>query len=116
VSSPVRLWIDDERPAPATFTHIASSSWAAVAVLAEFQSTGQDVALISFDHDLGWRPGTAGEDDTSRPVLEWIRAEGFWPQEIRVHSANLDGHEWLVAAAVEWAPASTVVDPTDPWA
>ena len=112
----MRLWIDDERPMPKTFTHRTESSWESIALLTIELESGRTVELISFDHDLGWLPGAAGEDDTSRPVLLWILETGFWPREVRFHTANQDGHEWLTDLAVRWAPPETVVDVTDIWA
>lgn len=112
----MRLWIDDERPMPRAFTHRTTSSRASIELLSAELAAGRTVELISFDHDLDWPPETAREDDTARPVLTWIVETGFWPAELRFHTANLDGHEWMVELAMRHAPATTVVDVRDIWA
>jgi hypothetical protein len=57
-----------------------------------------DVALISFDHDLGY--DEHGEELTGYQVLLWIEQgfvlRGFKPHEMLVHSANPPGHERLL--------------------
>jgi len=118
----MRLWIDDERPVPAEFNYNALSSAQAINLLQKAKDEGTTVELISFDHDLGmayiehWYNGEVRlTDDTSRRVLTWIIEKDFWPQEIRFHTANRVGHEWLVGTAVRYAPATTNVVTTDFW-
>jgi hypothetical protein len=108
----MRLWIDDERPMPSDFTHRVKNSADALAILEASRANGDTPELISFDHDLSI---TDGNDDTSRRVMLWIIENDFWPAEMRFHTANPYGHEWLVGMAVRYAPESCVVDPTDPW-
>lgn len=56
---PVKLWIDDLRPAPAGWTWVKTSADALVVVRSGL------VQEISFDHDLGG-------DDTAMPVARFI--------------------------------------------
>lgn len=88
----IKLWLDDERPAPAGWVH-ARSSDEAIAILSE-----NDVAAVSFDHDLGG-------DDTGYRVACWLEeraASGMAvPEQLMVHSANPVGH-----ARIEQAIAS----------
>jgi hypothetical protein len=48
---------------------------------------GHECETISLDHDLG------GED-TTRPVVLWM-CENICPKDIRVHTANPVGRDWL---------------------
>lgn len=80
---PLRLWLDDERPAPPGWVHARTADAAKLVLL-----TGQ-VVEASFDHDLG--AGESGYD-----VLNWLEerstlGEGIAPATIRVHTANPPG-------------------------
>lgn len=107
----MRLWIDDERVTPAEYSHAAQSSTQAINILAAERSAGRHVELVSFDHDLGycWEDGHSKidggiRDDTSRPVMLWMIENDYWPQEIRFHTANPVGRQWLVGMAQRYAP------------
>lgn len=77
------LWVDDLRPAPEGWTWVKTSREAIRAL--EFTR----VSEMSLDHDLGG-------DDTTRPVVLWLcEHPDRWPAEVRVHSANPVGVEWL---------------------
>lgn len=88
---PVRLWLDDLRPAPHGWTH-ARTAPEAIALLA-----AGGVEEVSLDHDLG--PPEAG---TGYDVAAWIEAraaEGTLPRvSWRVHSANPVGVQRIRAA------------------
>lgn len=87
------LWVDDVRPAPEGW-HWAKNSDEAIDALAS-----QRWDLMSLDHDLG------GEDTSRRAVL-WLCENGNWPDEVRVHSANPVGVEWLTGMVKRyWEPA-----------
>lgn len=87
------LWVDDLRPAPDGW-HWAKTSAEAIDALAS-----QRWDLMSLDHDLGG-------DDTSRRAVLWLCENGNWPDEIRVHSANPVGVEWLKGMVNRyWEPA-----------
>ncbi|MEV6643273.1 cyclic-phosphate processing receiver domain-containing protein [Amycolatopsis sp. NPDC051371] len=57
-----------------------------------FDSPAGDFAAISLDHDLGG-------DDTTRPVVLWLCENDRCPPEVRVHTANPVGREWLTGMA-----------------
>lgn len=103
----MRLWIDDERVMPAEYTHMAMSSAQAITLLSR-----HDFEVISFDHDLG---GTTN-DDTSRPVLIWMIENEKWPGEIRFHTANPVGRDWLEGTARRYAPDWVNVSSDNPYA
>lgn len=105
----MKLWIDDERVTPAGYTHNALSSAQAIDLISRNRDNFE---LVSFDHDLGM---VAGNEDTSRRVLLWMAEHEAWPDEIRFHTANPVGREWLVGTAQNFAPDSTRLDLTDPW-
>jgi len=92
----MKLWIDDERVMPAEYTHMAMSSAQAIHLLEQTD----DLELVSFDHDLGGLHG----DDTSRAVLTWMIEHNIWPREIRFHTANPVGRDWLEGTARRYAP------------
>lgn len=83
------LWVDDLRPAPDGWYWAKSSSDALLAL------GSQDWDVMSLDHDLGG-------DDTTRPVVLWLAEHGGWPREVRVHSANPVGVEWLTAMVARY--------------
>lgn len=107
----MKLWIDDERPPLSEFTVNALSSAQAINILARAKEAGTVIEVISFDHDLG---GLTGSDD-AQPIMKWIIANSYWPLEMRFHTANPIGHKWLRLAARDEAPASMILDMTDPW-
>ena len=77
----MRVWLDDERPAPAGWV---ATKWPHEVIV--HLQTGT-VKEISLDHDLG-------NDDvgTGYSVILWIEeavmTRGFRPPKIAVHSAN----------------------------
>ena len=84
----LKLWVDDERPAPEGWVWAATYS-AAIAVL----STGM-VDEISLDHDLG-------TEKTGYDIGRWLEEQAFHNapdnlppvNKIYVHSANSVGRE-----------------------
>jgi hypothetical protein len=113
----MRLWIDDERAMPVDYTHMAMSSAQAIKLLDRQQVAATRFQLVSFDHDLGgtFIDGEFGVD-TSRPVLLWMIEHDMWPDEIRFHTANPVGREWLEGTARRYAPKSTLIVPTGTFA
>lgn len=99
----MKLWIDDIRDAPDASWTIARSSTEALAIIRGWNDTHfQRIEVISFDHDLG------GED-TSRKVMLWLCMSRRWPREIRVHTANPVGRDWLQGTAARYAPPKVLV-------
>ena len=92
----MRLYLDDERTAPAGWTQ---ARWPEE-VIAALQS--ETVTELSLDHDLG-------DDDrgTGYDVLLWIEEQvaryGFRPPRLAVHSANVSARRKmeLAIAAIE---------------
>lgn len=88
----VKIWVDDVRKPPDDSWVWLMTSKQTIAVLAQlkrsFTIPNEPPELMSLDHDLGG-------DDTTRPIVLWMCENEFWPDEVRVHSANPVGVEWL---------------------
>lgn len=95
----MKLFIDDERPAPKGW-ELALTSSAALAAIAA-QAYDGPLESVSFDHDLGG-------DDTTRPVVLWMCENDHWPESVYVHTGNPIGEEWLVGMVRRYAPAGTL--------
>ena len=92
-----KLWVDDIRVPPDDTWAWVMNSTAAINVLIAHQTMNIPLDLMSLDHDLG------GED-TSRSIVLWCCETGFWPVEVRVHSANPVGVEWLEGMIERYKP------------
>lgn len=80
-SKSTRIWLDDERPAPAGWLAVR---WPDEAIE---RLRSNNVTHISLDHDLGDDARGTGYD-----VIIWVEQEmrrsGFRPPVIDIHSAN----------------------------
>jgi hypothetical protein len=88
----MKLWVDDLRDPPeADWTWVQTSKAARWYLNIWIKDgVGVDGLTISLDHDLG------GDDDTRSIVLWLIENEvSAWIDDIRVHTANPVGREWL---------------------
>ncbi|WP_159599195.1 cyclic-phosphate processing receiver domain-containing protein [Agromyces humi] len=102
-----RLWIDDERPAPAGDDWVvARTSAEAIALLEQASQNGPRFDEISFDHDLGM---VGGRTDDTRPVMLWLCEHGTWPGKVVVHTGNPIGRTWLVGMARRYGAEGMVV-------
>lgn len=84
----LRIWLDDERPAPQGFVHVHTINELHDVLM----RTEGPITVMSFDHDLG--DASDGYD-----IIKWLAAEHLdrYPLEIRVHSGNTVGRENIVA-------------------
>lgn len=92
----MKIWVDDIRRPPTGWVW-AKTSAHAIHLLDGFKFQG--VEVMSLDHDLGG-------DDTTRPIILWMCENYFWPIEVRVHSANPTGVEWLESMISRYHPAN----------
>lgn len=83
----MNIWVDDLRPAPEGYHHVYSSD-SAIYWLRYIKQTGGTIGVLSLDHDLGG-------DDTSRKIVIWMCENDWWPKEVRCHSANPVGRDWI---------------------
>lgn len=97
----MRLWVDDERPAPDGWSWAKTSEHAIRALHSATKSTDMNITDMSLDHDLGG-------DDTTRRVVLWLCEMGVpWPERVYVHSANPVGREWLEGMIEHYGPGVT---------
>ena len=92
----MKLWVDDERPAPEGWFWAKTSS-AAMIMLGVTNGGDDKVSEVSLDHDLG------GED-TTRQVVLWMALSNIWPEKIYIHTANPVGRDWLVGMIERYGP------------
>lgn len=90
----MKLWLDDERPAPDGTWALVRTSDQAIEFLT---ACTERLEEISLDHDLG------GED-TSMRVLDWMVEHNVWPRELGIHTANPPARENMIRLANRYAP------------
>ncbi len=106
----MKLWVDDERPAPDNSWTVAKTSDDAIAFLYEvgtdasvykYSTEGEKEVIeeISLDHDLGG-------DDTGFKVLDWMISWAEWPKVLTIHTSNPPARKRMLAAANAEGPAS----------
>lgn len=93
----MKMWVDDLRPPPESTWLWCKTSDQALIWLDAAEKNGTTVEVMSLDHDLGG-------DDTTRIVVLWLCENGNWPVEVRVHSANPVGREWLEGMIERYKP------------
>ena len=93
----MKIWVDDIRTPPSDEWVWLLTSESAVDWLVTIKGLGNSIDTMSLDHDLGG-------DDTTRPIILWMCENDFWPVEVRVHSANYVGVEWLEAMIERYHP------------
>lgn len=84
----MKIWVDDVRTPPDDTWSPRYTSAGTIGWLKICKRMGWTIDVMSLDHDLG-------DDDTTRPIVLWMCENDFWPREVRVHSANPVGVEWL---------------------
>jgi hypothetical protein len=85
----MKLWLDDQRPAPAGFARAKTAREAIRLIVA------QDVDVIAFDHDLG--AGMATGYDVAC-LIEDMARDGRRPPAWSVHSSDKNGCRRINAA------------------
>jgi hypothetical protein len=82
----VKLWLDDERPAPSSEWTRVEAAWQALYILDGQRTEGYRVVSLSLDHDLG--PGQTGYDVATCLEEEVALGRLESPAELTCHSAN----------------------------
>lgn len=101
----MKLWVDDERPAPDGWVW-AKTSDQAIVQLSIADEEDRRIEAMSLDHDLGFQ-------DTTRRVVLWlcmVHANTYrspWPERVYVHTANPVGREWLEGMIDRYGPGVT---------
>lgn len=97
----LRIWLDDERPAPEGWIH-CEGPYEVIGYIS-LQDRGSLIEEISLDHDLGYK---YGYEQTGYYVLQWLEYEivhyGLTRiknlPKLTVHSANPPAHKRMLAA------------------
>lgn len=92
----MKVWLDDERPAPAGWTHVRTADDAIAVLIAEEPFGG--VEELSLDHDLGDDAAGTGYDVLSH--IEHELAHGYISSHPRlhIHTANPPARKRMEAA------------------
>jgi hypothetical protein len=96
----MKIWVDDIRTPPDDTWEWYKTSSEVITSFVNWQNnwyTGDIVDVISLDHDLG------GED-TTRGIVLWMCQYNWWPVDIRVHSANPVGRDWIEKMVERYKP------------
>lgn len=96
----MKLWFDDLRQPPDDSWTWAKTHYEASHAMEEMRISGEPFEALSLDHDLGG----AGVESTTRSFLWGLILDRIWPNEIRVHSMNPVGREWLVGMIARYHP------------
>lgn len=90
--SAIKLWVDDERPAPEGWVWSKTvGNTIDTLILAE-------VSEMSLDYVLG-------RGQTAMDILEWLRDHpDRWPPVIHAHSGSYDGRLLIEELVRTWAP------------
>jgi hypothetical protein len=86
--SGVKLWVDDQRPAPGGWVH----AWTYGDAVHCIEQYGADLAEVSLDHDLcpAHSSGDYSDRTTGYDVLEYLLRSGLRPV-IHFHTMNPEG-------------------------
>ena len=95
----MKLWLDDERPAPEGWTWVMDY----YTMIETLQDHAEEIEVISLDHDLGLYEGNQRE---GYDVVKWIAANDAWPSILGVHSANPVGIDNMIAMIENQGPYS----------
>ena len=106
----MKIWVDDIRLPPKGWVWCKTSQEtirylvnAKIAVEKGWVGRDEAIEVMSLDHDLGFITYMQ-RDDTTRPTVLWMCENDFWPNEVRVHSANPVGVEWLEGMIERYKP------------
>lgn len=97
----MKLFVDDERPAPGGWVLARTASEARKIVVPRW-IVGRRLDAVSLDYDLGY------DDETTMQILHWMRERSAWPRELYVHTANEDAEEVMLAFIRAFAPTGTL--------
>lgn len=96
--APIRLWLDDLRPAPDGWVH-AHSVAEAIVVMSRHDTV---VVEASLDHDLG---DFAHDGGDGYRFVDWMAEHDTWPTEtLTVHSGNPVGVDRMLGTVDTYGP------------
>lgn len=112
----MKLWLDDERPAPPEWVHVKSleevkAAFAGGAVITHM-SLDHDLGLVGDYEDLFGNPHHG--EITGRHVVQWmVRSDRYPTTWVNVHSANPAGAEKMVDLLNRYSPLRASRLPAD---
>ena len=95
----MKIWVDDERPAPGSEWTVAKTGGQAAIYLTLYRDELEEVSL---DHDLG-------EGANGYNVLAYMISEKIWPKVLTIHTSNPPARKRMLAAANAEAPADVEI-------
>ena len=103
MAAKVKLWLDDQRPAPRGWLHARNYAEAVGCI----QRSGPDLAEVSLDHDLcpAHSSGDYSDGETGYDVLVYLLDTGLRPL-IHLHTMNPEGLQRMSDLLEEDYPAS----------
>lgn len=94
----MRLWLDDLRQIPENYTHKACSVNIAKKLIKTAEEKGEEIELISLDHDLGDYANDGGDGIC---LLDWlVERQTFYP--VKFHTANPVGRANMQRIVDRW--------------
>ena len=98
----MKIWLDDERPAPEGFIHHRSSEemirfLRKVAHYDTVLGVDSNFEEFSLDHDLGG-------DDTGMRVIAYLTDTATWPKMLTIHTMNPVARDNMIRAVNAEAP------------
>ena len=90
VAEEVKLYVDDMRHPPDSTWCVIRHPDDAIAVMELLRGIGITVEALALDHDMGEDQSVLGQrpELTTRPIVDWMIENDYWPEHITVHSAN----------------------------
>lgn len=96
----MKLWLDDVRPAPNGYDYHAYSVDAAKMMIKSAEELGEEIEIISLDHDLGDYAKHGGDGIC---LLDWlVERHTFYP--VIFHTANPVGRANMQRIKDRWWP------------
>lgn len=93
----MKIWVDDERPAPEGWQHVTNYNDA----IAGFSALSVHPNIVSLDHDLGHT------SRTGYSIALWMAENEWWPHQIVVHTYNPVGAKNICAVVNRYGPYDT---------
>ena len=94
----MRIWLDDLRKMPISFTHHAHSVNEAKAFILQAEERNVQIELISLDHDLGEYAKDGGD---AIYLMDWLlERQTFYP--VAFHTANPVGRANMQRMKDRW--------------
>lgn len=102
----MRIWVDDMRPMPKGYDVHCKNVWETIGCISEVTARGDNVELISLDHDAGAEYVYGGDYIQILHYLEWLYIEKGIEActNFHIHTANPVGAQRMrsIIMACDW--------------